>query len=522
MAHTDNDALGDGGQRLIAFLNAIHGNNAAGVIELRLIEDKPRGAPVDRRWFESPEQLVSALPELLALSAERGAAIYFGVLRRRANGAGKSADCIAGAAVWADLDFKDFDGDEGQARKSLEAFPVAPSVVIRSGRGLHVYWILREPAEPEELSLLSKTVALAVGGDHTHDAARILRLPGSYHRKDPANPILVEFELFEPDRACNPGDLRDAAEALTPVDALANKSSHRRAKPDAAERPPSVSDALPPEVAALMHRKRIGLLFNGEGKPELGKDGVPLDRSSSGYDFSLVIALAKAGVRDSDTLVSTLWHRPDGSARDKGLDYITRTVRGALDTVETAEQEAMTMAVDFEVERVRIFASNPARFEFTIDGVTFTLSSGQLRSPRNFALAYMDAAHRLPCVPTKAEVWGPMVNNWLASAEKVEMPPEASDEEALREAIARGITELPVGDVAEDLDHGKAVELADGVVAFKVQAILQLLRDDYPMARRGDVCRVLRSTGHVNCLASVQGTAVRIWRLESRSTQQRA
>src|SRR5688572_13599042 len=104
---------------LARFLQAIHGPDAAGVIELRLIEDKKRGDLVDRRWLGSPEELLAVLPDLLATADARSAAIFYGVLRRREHGAGTSDDCLAGAVVWNDLDFKDFKGGEAEARERL-------------------------------------------------------------------------------------------------------------------------------------------------------------------------------------------------------------------------------------------------------------------------------------------------------------------------------------------------------------------------------------------------------------------
>jgi hypothetical protein len=497
--------------RLVAFLNALHGPDAAGVIEVRLIEDKPHGAPVARRWFELPEEAVLALPELLVLADERGAAIYFGVLRRRQKGAGKSADCIAGAAVWADVDFKDFGDGEEEVRKRLDAFPIRPSVVVRSGRGFHAYWTLREPAEPSELSALSKAVARDVGGDHTHDAARILRLPGSYHRKNPATPILVEFEVFEPERQFNVSELRDALEMVGTKPLLEPVAPASQMADDYQEPP---APRMPPMILALIHSKRrVAALFNGRGKPELDAEGKELDRSSSGYDFSFARALIKAGAKDPEQLGAALANRPDGAARAKGAAYIARTVRKALETHETFQASAPhACQVDFVPNRVRLFDSNPARYEFEIDGVTFVVASRELRSSRSFSIAVMDALHRLPLLPSDEAEWRALVNHWLESAEVVEQPPDASFEPRLIEAVQRAVADLPVGDAAEDLDSGKAVTLTGGALGFKTQAILRCLRDDMPTIGAADVSRVLQGQGYVSGTASLNGTKFRVWR----------
>ncbi len=498
-------------ERLATFLTALAGDEPHGEIELRLIEDKRGGLPVDRRWYSSPAEVVAALPELLAKADARSAAIFFGVLRRRARGVGTAADCLSGAVVWVDIDFKDFNGGEAEARSRLCAFPPAPSFLVRSGHGLHGYWILRESAEPGELSSLSKNLGRALGGDHTHDAARILRLPGTFNRKNPEQPILVEFEVFEPDRRYNPSDLLEA------VDLAGSHAPQAQLRalppPDDGDYEEPVAPSMPERVRALMRRnKRIGRLFNNQGKPELDADGVELDRSSSGYDFSFVLALIKEGVTDQAELETALANRPDGSALAKGPRYWKRTVTNALATFDEAQEDAEAdAALDFEVKELCLFNSNPARYVVTVDGGTFVLTSGQLRSPNAFALAFMDAIHRVPAVPTKPEIWHKIVNGWLTNAVVVEQPPDASREPRFVEAIETAIANLPVGDAVEDLDHGKAVKLPDGRVGFKTTAMQRLLRDDWPTLDAEDITRVLRELGYTSASHTIDGTKVRIW-----------
>jgi hypothetical protein len=168
--------------------------------------------------------------------------------------------------------------------------------------------------------------------------------------------------------------------------------------------------------------------------------------------------------------------------------------------------------VDFEVERLQVFASNPARYEFTISGVAFTVTSPQLRSPRQFAIAFLDALHRVPQVPGKSEDWATVVNHWLKTSERVEMPPDASYEPGLRETIERILAEMAVGDAAEDLNHGRAVSLLDGRRGFKVTAVLRRLRDDYPNIQAGEVSAVLKKMGFSSHSTSVDGVSVRVWR----------
>ena len=72
-----------------------------------------------------------------------------------------------------------------------------PSIVVDSGHGRHLYWLVREPVEvtPENRPLfkaVNRGLALAVGGDPACcDLARILRLPGFLNWKLPAAEVRV-------------------------------------------------------------------------------------------------------------------------------------------------------------------------------------------------------------------------------------------------------------------------------------------------------------------------------------------
>jgi len=128
------------------------------------------------------------------------AGIFFGVLPRRAEKTGKAEDTIAGYAAWTDLDFRDFQGGEEECIERLNGFPFQPTVRVRSGHGMHAYWLFKEPQEPGTLVDLSARLAVALGGDNVADAARIMRLPGTTNHKNPDEPQSVVIESMDLDR----------------------------------------------------------------------------------------------------------------------------------------------------------------------------------------------------------------------------------------------------------------------------------------------------------------------------------
>jgi len=146
--------------------------------------------------------------------------------------------------LWTDIDHVTV--DEAIDRVA-EAGLSEPSIIVNSGNGVHLYWLLDEPFHIDDVgrpppietewndaqqrrryyedagwriylddrreSPLSERakhlqnllicVADAVGGDHTTDLSRLLRLPGSLNRKDQRNgkaPVACSLVRCDPGR----------------------------------------------------------------------------------------------------------------------------------------------------------------------------------------------------------------------------------------------------------------------------------------------------------------------------------
>lgn len=152
-------------------------------------------------------------------------------------------------ALWCDIDHVSV--QEAQSRITKSGVP-EPSIIVNSGNGVHVYWKLNEPyliddvGEPprveiewielaggkkkprkhivedgervylderkhisrlsgkaEHLQDVLAGIAQVIGGDHTTDLSRLLRVPGSLNRKDQRNgtePVPTELVVCDPDR----------------------------------------------------------------------------------------------------------------------------------------------------------------------------------------------------------------------------------------------------------------------------------------------------------------------------------
>lgn len=115
----------------------------------------------------------------------------------RAKGKRSAEAALALKAVWLDIDVGKEDGYQTlqEARGALARFVdkarlPAPSAIVKSGGGLHVYWISQTSMEPdhwrpcaEGLRALAESHELKCDLTLTTDPARLLRVPGTFNYK---------------------------------------------------------------------------------------------------------------------------------------------------------------------------------------------------------------------------------------------------------------------------------------------------------------------------------------------------
>jgi len=138
--------------------------------------------------------------------------------------------------LFAEYDSKDY-GSKGAALSHIENLAPAPSVIIDSGNGYHCYWLLSEPfmlaTEGDRLEaerLEAAWVALMGGDTKAKDLARILRVPGTFNRKQ--NPALpVEFVKYQ-------------LEQTYPLGELASYAQPPERPPEASQEPPQALEPM--------------------------------------------------------------------------------------------------------------------------------------------------------------------------------------------------------------------------------------------------------------------------------------
>lgn len=187
------------------FIKTIFPDLGGGFIEIRSIHSSTK--VVISKFYESHDRLNDDLDNLNTLSQESN--VYFGVcvraIKEGTKKAVKSVWCL-----WVDVDAKDFLGGKTEALERIKQFPIPPTIIIDSGNGFHLYWLLKEVIQIEgqddifKIESYLKGVANAIGGDsQAAELARILRIPGSKNLKDPLAPLPVKIIEYEPSRQYN-------------------------------------------------------------------------------------------------------------------------------------------------------------------------------------------------------------------------------------------------------------------------------------------------------------------------------
>lgn len=213
------------------------------IIEIRALKgvDGPR-----KRWFGTKSELLSKWSEFEAANAE-GFDIYFGVNPRPCKGAGKASDIQWGQVVIVDLDPAPGETTVPLEKARIEARDSGipyPSIVVHSGRGIHLYWILEAPVPVAQWTVAVKnTIARFASADKKiHDAPRIMRLPGfKNHKSGTVSEIVYcsgtpyPIETFTAPRQVPPKQPEPLPPSPTTSDSAARARKYLEKKPGVGE-----------------------------------------------------------------------------------------------------------------------------------------------------------------------------------------------------------------------------------------------------------------------------------------------
>ncbi len=134
--------------------------------------------------------------------------VYFGICPRERMKAEKEHIHYI-IALWADLDIGGegheekqifFEGPQ-QAAKAIRSFPRAPSIIVESGRGAHLYWLLKQVTEvtdQEKVEKVLKNISEHLQCDTDVNLDTVLRLPETVNTKIPGKPVNCDVKFINP------------------------------------------------------------------------------------------------------------------------------------------------------------------------------------------------------------------------------------------------------------------------------------------------------------------------------------
>jgi hypothetical protein len=206
----------------------------------------------------------------------------------------RKTTAIPGPWAWADLDVA---SDE-----ALDRLALLGAMVVASGspRSFHIYLPLAEvPEDVEELEVLNRRLARFLSADVKHDAAAVLRLPGTFNRKVPdlPRPVVLERLAGAPWSRDDLNDLLPVVEVVRPATATVDLDAPRAVS----------TRRMPVELLALVAE-------------------VP-DPDRSGQSWRLVARACEYGLGDAEVLALALRHAPTVQKYEAGDRLVAELYR---------------------------------------------------------------------------------------------------------------------------------------------------------------------------------------------------
>lgn len=272
--------------------------------------------------------------------------VYYGLSLIRGNptGRGKREDTSAIGTLWVDIDIasevhndKSLPTSVDEAVEFLASLPIAPSIIVHSGHGLHGYWLLQEPVlfDTEEERVHAEKLTKGWHGyvceaarrrgwslENLGDLARVLRPPGTRNIKDVEHPVdvaLVEYSVY----------LRYRQEDFHPymIDIQRNTSAKATPVPQVpfdaklAEKIKALAKTSPLFARTWEHKRFMR------------------DPSLSSYDMAIANILVKAGFHDPEIAAAIAEGR---RMHGKTADEVSKGTRSDYLTITIAEARART------------------------------------------------------------------------------------------------------------------------------------------------------------------------------------
>lgn len=380
-----------------------------------------------------------------------------------ANERGKRHTVTAIPGVWLDVDYlssthkKPNLPTKEAARELLDSMGLPPTIVIHTGHGYQGWWLFKEPWTLESDEERNKAEALTKGwcstlrakcrakgwdADQVGDLPRVMRLPGTWNRKEV--PRKVEILQMLLDRRYDPSAFEQylLAEQYHPAENLPNVEYQFTLAADA--EPPASKLTVYLENDAMFKQTWL------RKRPDMQ------DQSQSSYDLALATRALLAGWTAQEIVNLLIAHRRMGHQEPKlRLDYYRATLNRAShnktyedrqrviadleegkpipDHVKGDKGEILGLinqklwpTGEHKITKILMYTGDSREYEIELDGVMYSLGSVEnLIRQYKFQARIADLSHVL--VPTQPpKLWNVFAQQLLTLVETVESGTEST------------------------------------------------------------------------------------------------
>jgi hypothetical protein len=314
-----------------------------GYVELRII-----GETTVSKWLPKGEMSETDWDDVMRFN--RTHPVFVGVNPRPLSKEKKEKDFQSIICLWADVDGKDFARGKDEALGAIYEFPIPPNIIVDSGHGYHLYWLLEKPISvvDEQDRLTFKQVLSGVikklGADKSKiPVCSLLRFPGTYNIKDDL-PQECRLLLMEPDLRYKLEDFLEFRD-----EGYSESNDNDEPLPTFGEKNIIVTQGDPTakeeerKASAIAAVERLEIpkkikrhIITGELRTEKGKD-----HTRSGRDLTIIYWLVYADY-DYETIKSVFFNPYLGCSnriRQEGEKSLREDTAKALKHVQTTRIE---------------------------------------------------------------------------------------------------------------------------------------------------------------------------------------
>lgn len=535
------------------FFGALYQGVGGSFIEIRPLLDSsdPRKKTDESQKLEASARRFFAIEkDGPSKSAEyclslQGFHVYFGVGLRAKPGKGTKDNVGCVTAAFADVDFKHVPKD--QAIANLRALPFKPSIIVLSGNGAHVYWLLSDPVYQSGLSkleALNRAILSACGAQvGTQDATRILRVPGTANIKPeyPDPKPITQVVLFEPSRRYSLEAMLASLKVNFPPPSASPPEATQASGGEAPIPPPAggdpvelqdlqISDVLRKVVleglpAYVAYRKETDTPEKFEKRQKENQ----LSRSEA--DAHVVSQLLAAGVEDPQIFL--IFRDPRNKVGEKyrerrdGDKYLSVTIQKmkafrAEHPRATNAAERVGRQLDHQFRDDRFEIQKIVKMNYTEPIFLVTTASADVPGPfvtrcssedldcyRKFRHQYLIQNNKFP-PPLRQTSWEALVNGVEFEVKKVEEELSSMEAEVrgcLRDWMSQAGTEL----TEASLQHLPVHDGESEKTYMKLKPFMAYLKSDHIDITKRDVADIIKRHGFSSVMRRVGKTVMRLW-----------